>query len=149
MIVLAFAFVAGLFTILAPCTLPVVPLVLGAATGGGRRRIVGLFLGFGASFLAVTVVFAAALASLGVSTDRLRLGAAVVLGLVGLSLAWPRVARIFDRALVPVQQRAAVGRLSPPARRQGGLLGGLAIGAGIGLIWAPCVGPIMAAMIAA
>lgn len=149
MIVLAFAFVAGLLTILAPCTLPVVPLVLGGAAGGGRLRIGAIFVGFGASFVAVTVVFAAALASLGVTTDRLRLGAAVVLGLVGLSLAWPRVARIFDRALVPLQQRAAAGRLSSPGARQGGLLGGLAIGAGIGLIWAPCVGPIMAAVIAA
>lgn len=149
MIVLAFAFVAGLLTILAPCTLPVVPLVLGASAGGGRRRIAAIFVGFGASFLAVTVVFAAALASLGVTTDRLRLGAAVVLGLVGLSLAWPRVAGIFDRALVPLQQRAAGGRLSSPGAGRGGLPGGLAIGAGIGLIWAPCVGPIMAAVIAA
>jgi len=147
-IVLGFAFVAGLLTILAPCTLPVIPLVLGGATGGGRQRIAGIFVGFGGSFLAVTVVFAAALASLGVTTDRLRLGAAVVLGLVGLSLAWRRVARIFDRALVPLQQRAAAGRVSSPDGRQGGLLGGLAIGAGIGLIWAPCVGPIMAAVIA-
>ena len=149
MIVVGFAFVAGLLTILAPCTLPVIPLVLGGATGGGRRRIGGIFIGFGASFLAVTVAFAAALASIGVTTDRLRLGAAVVLGLVGLSLAWPRAARMFDRALVPLQQRAADGRLLSPGARQGGLLGGLAIGAGIGLIWAPCVGPIMAAVIAA
>jgi len=148
MIVLAFAFVAGLLTILGPCTLPVVPLVLGGAAAGGRRRIGAIFVGFGASFLAVTVVFAAALASLGVTTDRLRLGAAIVLGLVGLSLAWPRVARIFDRALVPLQGRAA-GNFASPGQRHGGLLGGLAIGAGIGLIWAPCVGPIMAAVIAA
>ena len=57
--------------------------------------------------------------------------------------------RTFDRALVPLQQRAVVGRLSSPGARQDGLFGGLAIGAGIGLIWAPCVGPIMAAVIAA
>jgi cytochrome c biogenesis protein CcdA/thiol-disulfide isomerase/thioredoxin len=147
MIVLAFAFVAGLLTILAPCTLPVVPLVLGGAAGGGRRRIGAILVGFGASFLAITIVFAATLATIGVTTDRLRLGAAIVLGLVGLSLAWPRVAGIVDRALVPLQQRAAT-RPSSPGRRQDGLLGGLAIGGGIGLIWAPCVGPIMAAVIA-
>ncbi|MDQ6794173.1 MAG: cytochrome c biogenesis protein CcdA, partial [Chloroflexota bacterium] len=38
LIVLGFAFVAGVLTILAPCTLPVVPLVFGAAATGGRRR---------------------------------------------------------------------------------------------------------------
>lgn len=149
MIAVAFAFVAGLLTILGPCTLPVVPLVLGGAAGGGRRRIGGLFVGFGASFLAITVLFAATLASLGVTTDRLRVGAAVVLGLVGLSLAWPRVARIADRALVPIQRRAMAGHLESPGPHGGGLIGGIAIGAGIGLVWAPCVGPIMAAVIAA
>jgi cytochrome c biogenesis protein CcdA/thiol-disulfide isomerase/thioredoxin len=149
MIVLAFAFVAGILTILAPCTLPVIPLVLGGAAGGGSsRRIVAIFIGFGAAFLTVTVVFAATLATLGITTDRLRLGAAAVLGLVGLSLAWPRVSRIFDRILAPIQQRAVDGRLGPPEAHPAGLLGGLAIGAGIGLIWAPCVGPIMAAVIA-
>lgn len=146
MIVLAFAFVAGILTILAPCTLPVIPLILGGAAGGGRRRIGGIFVGFGATFLAVTVVFAAALAAAGITTDRLRLAAAIVLGLVGLSLAWPRLARIVEAWLSPVQGRAAA-RASRVAST--GWLGGLAIGAGIGLIWAPCVGPIMAAVIAA
>src|SRR5258705_5721819 len=99
MIVLAFAFVAGLLTILAPCTLPVVPLILGSSADGGRRRIGAVFVGFGASFLAVTVVFAAAPASLRVTTDRLRFGAAVVLGLPARSLSWPRVCRNFHQAL--------------------------------------------------
>ena len=149
MLVLGFAFVAGLLTILAPCTLPVIPLVLGGASGGGQRRIAGIFVGFGAAFVAVTVVFAALLAGLGVTTDRIRIAAAVVLGLVGLSLAWPRVGRIVDRLLAPVQQRAVAGRPVSMDRPREGFLGGLAIGAGIGLIWAPCVGPIMAAVIAA
>ncbi len=148
MIVLGFAFVAGLLTILAPCTLPVVPLVLGGAAGGGRRRIGGIFLGFAISFVAITVVFAAALAAIGVTTDRLRIVAAILLGLVGLSVAWPRLGRLVERALRPLQTApAGSSPLGPPAG--GGLLGGLAIGAGIGLIWAPCVGPIMAAVIAA
>jgi cytochrome c biogenesis protein CcdA/thiol-disulfide isomerase/thioredoxin len=148
-IVLGFAFVAGILTILGPCTLPVIPLLLGGATTGGRGRIAGIFIGFGFAFVAVTVVFAAALATVGVTTDPIRLGAAAVLGFVGLSLAWPRLGRIVDRALAPVQQRAAASRLASRNGRAGGLLGGLAIGAGIGLIWAPCVGPIMAAVIAA
>jgi cytochrome c biogenesis protein CcdA/thiol-disulfide isomerase/thioredoxin len=150
MIVLGFAFIAGLLTIIAPCTLPVVPLLLGGSAGGGRRRIGGVFVGFGASFVAVTVIFAAVLAAAGVTTDRLRILAAIILGVVGLTLAWPRLGRMVDRALAPVQ-----GERRPPIEARqagattGGLLSGLAIGAGIGLIWAPCVGPIMAAVIAA
>ena len=146
MIVIGFAFLAGVLTILAPCTLPVIPLVLGGAAGGGRRRIAGIFVGFGLSFLTVTVVFASLLAAAGITTDRLRLAAAVILGLVGLSLAWPRLTRLVESLLNPIQARSSARLAGSSA---GGWIGGLAIGAGIGLIWAPCVGPIMAAVIAA
>ena len=77
MIVLAFAFVAGLLTILAPCTLPVVPARPRRRGGGGRRRIGGIFARLRAtSFVAITVVFAAALAAIGFTTGRLRILAA-------------------------------------------------------------------------
>lgn len=42
----AFALLAGCLTILAPYTLPVVPFVLGAASGQGRRRVLGVVIGF-------------------------------------------------------------------------------------------------------
>ena len=160
MIVIAFAFLAGLLTILAPCTLPVIPLVLGGAAGGGRRRVAGIFLGFGLSFVAVTIVFAAVLAAAGLTTDRLRIAAAALLGIVGLSLAWPRLGRRVERLLAPAQNLASariapvgdagMGSAREPGRfhRPGDLAGGAMLGAGIGLIWAPCVGPIMAAVIA-
>lgn len=153
LLVIGFAFVAGLLTILAPCTLPVVPLVLGGASGGGRRRIAGLFAGFGASFLAATVLISAVLAAAGLTTDRLRLAAVVILGLVGLTLAVPRLgawveSRIPTRAGIVGRPPHLIRRGADDAR-PGGFGAGLAIGAGIGLIWAPCVGPIMAAVIAA
>ena len=61
-VVLLFAFVAGVLTILAPCTLPIVPFVLGAgATDGGsvgarRRRTAGFALGFSGTFVATAVL---------------------------------------------------------------------------------------------
>ena len=142
--VLAFALLAGCLTILAPCTLPVVPLVLGAASGDGRRRVLGLLVGFGLTFLAVTVLFASILAAAGWTTGALRIGAAAVLGAVGISLAIPRFELRLEALSVPLAQvglRLAGGAPS-------GAIGGLILGAGIGLIWAPCVGPIMAAVIA-
>jgi len=143
-LVLGFAFVAGILTILAPCTLPVVPLVLGGATGGGRRRIGGLFAGFATSFVVATVLVAAVLASTGLTTDRLRLLAVAILGLVGLTLAIPRLGTWVARR---IPARAA--RFGASSSASSGLRSGFAIGAGIGLVWAPCVGPIMAAVIAA
>jgi cytochrome c biogenesis protein CcdA/thiol-disulfide isomerase/thioredoxin len=145
LIVLGFAFVAGVLTILAPCTLPVVPLVFGAAATGGRRRTLGILVGFGLTFVLAAVVLASALAAAGVTTDRLRIASAVALGLVGLTLLSSRIEASAERAFAPV---AAFGADLAGGRPGDGLVGGLVLGGAIGLVWAPCVGPIMAAVIA-
>ena len=145
LIVLGFAFVAGVLTILAPCTLPVVPLVLGSAATGGHRRTVGIITGFSLTFVATAVVLASALAAAGVTTGGLRLASAIVLGLAGLTLVARGVGEWAGRRLAPV---AAFGHRFATHGLGGGLMGGLVMGAAIGLIWAPCVGTIMAAVIA-
>ncbi|HZC31721.1 MAG TPA: redoxin family protein [Candidatus Bathyarchaeia archaeon] len=157
-ILITFAFLAGLLTILAPCTLPTVPLVLGGAVGGGRKRIAGIFAGFAASFIAATVLVSASLATAGLTTDRLRVVAVAILGLVGLTLAVPPLGRWVAGRIPTRAIRLAVPRdldtgdeAAVPTRpaNRAGFGTGFAIGAGIGLVWAPCVGPIMAAVIAA
>ena len=146
LILLPAAFIAGLFTILAPCTLPVVPLVLGSATGGGARRPVGVVVGFAISFVLTAVALATVLASLGLTTDRLRLLAIVGLAGMGLGLLLPRLAERLEARLSPVASRASA--LLRPVAGSDGFGGGLVIGGGLGVLWAPCVGPIMASVIA-
>ena len=144
--VLIFALAGGALTILSPCTLPVVPLVLGGAAVPGRQRVAGVFLGFGVTFVVTTVLLASALAALDVTTDRLRLLSAVLLGLFGAMLALPRLARRVELATAPLARAGT--RIAGDGSRSG-LVGGILVGAAIGLIWAPCVGPVMAGVIAA
>jgi cytochrome c biogenesis protein CcdA/thiol-disulfide isomerase/thioredoxin len=144
-LVVAFAMLAGILTILAPCTLPVVPLILGGAAADGRRRVAGLLIGFGLTFIGVTVLLASALAAAGLTTATLRPAGAVVLGAAGLSLALPWFGARLDGFIGPVAQAGT--RLAGQSEGSG-LIGGLVLGGAIGLIWAPCVGPIMAAVIA-
>jgi cytochrome c biogenesis protein CcdA/thiol-disulfide isomerase/thioredoxin len=139
----AAAFAAGLLTVLAPCTLPVIPLVLGGASAGGRRRALGIALGFGGSFLATTVLFASALAAIGITTAPLRTLSAVALALFGLALAVPAAGFWLERRLAPL---ARLGARIPSTGD--GILGGLAVGVAVGLLWAPCVGPLLAATLA-
>ncbi len=160
LVLVPFAFLAGVLSILAPCTLPVVPLVLGAGAGGGRSRPLGIVIGLALSFVAVTILLASVLSALGISTAGLRVVAVVALGAVGANLAWPRFARHLEAALTPLVRPglwvatgrsavvASMPRESVESRQPGGLRSGLAIGAAIGLVWAPCVGPIMAGTIA-
>ena len=137
------AFVAGILTVLGPCSLPILPLVLGAGAGGRAVRIAAVMVGFATTFLLTTVVIAAALAAAGLTTQPIRVLAGAVLVAGGAALAWPRAADWLGRR---VPRRAA--RPGPLGRR-GDIATGLAAGAGIGLLWAPCVGPIMASVIAA
>ena len=141
--VLAFAFAAGVLTILAPCTLPVVPLVLGVGSSGNGRRPLGIVIGFGASFLLVAILLASVLDAAGLTTSQLRLGSALALAVLGATIAVPVLGRRTERWLAPLG-----GRVPAMAAHGDGMLAGLAIGAAIGLVWAPCVGPIMAAVLA-
>jgi cytochrome c biogenesis protein CcdA/thiol-disulfide isomerase/thioredoxin len=142
-LVLAFAFVGGLLTIVAPCTLPIVPLMLGAGATGGYRRAIGITFGFGATFVVLSVLLSSALVAAGISTNQLRAGSALALGFFGAFLAFPSLA---DRLASRLPRFVGFG--SRGAAGSSGLLGGLATGAALGFIWAPCVGPIMASVIA-
>jgi cytochrome c biogenesis protein CcdA/thiol-disulfide isomerase/thioredoxin len=140
----AIAFAAGVLTFVAPCTLPVLPIVVGAGVAGGRRRPAGVVIGFGASFVLLSILLASLLARAGLAASQLRVASALALALVGAVLAFPLLGRRLEAGLGPL------AHVAPSlASRSDGLLDGLAIGAAIGVVWAPCVGPIMAAVLVA
>jgi cytochrome c biogenesis protein CcdA/thiol-disulfide isomerase/thioredoxin len=140
-ILLLFAFLAGVVTIISPCVLPVLPILLSTSTGGGRSRPLGIVLGLAATFTAATLAVTAAAQALALPTVWLRTGAIVLLGVFGLTLLIPALGERVERLLAPLTR---IGAGNP---RQGGFGIGLIVGAGLGLLWAPCVGPIMASVI--
>jgi len=145
--VVLFAFTAGVLTIVAPCTLPVLPAILGGGIGPGRYRLLGLCVGFGATFLGLTFLLSSALAALDITSSSLRAIAALVLLAAGVTLALPAIARLVERA---VPRQAMAPRALAPAAGPGsaGFWRGMAVGSALGLVWAPCVGPLMGPVIA-
>jgi cytochrome c biogenesis protein CcdA/thiol-disulfide isomerase/thioredoxin len=141
LLLILFAFLAGVVTILSPCILPILPIVLTSSLAGGRRRPVGVVTGFVLSFTFFTLALTAIVKATGIPSDSLRIIAVVTIFLLGLSLILPQTQVLLERVL---------GRLAgmvPTGRNQGGFLGGLLVGLSLGLIWSPCVGPILAAII--
>jgi cytochrome c biogenesis protein CcdA/thiol-disulfide isomerase/thioredoxin len=152
-LLIVFAFVAGLATVVSPCVLPVLPVVLSTSVGGGRLRPLGVVLGLAVSFTAATLAAAGAVQALALPAAWLRTVAIVALGVFGLSMLLPAWERAIERLLSPLARFAGgVGGRGTLRVRSGGLRngfgGGLLLGAGLGLVWAPCVGPIMASVIA-
>ncbi|MBI5130302.1 MAG: sulfite exporter TauE/SafE family protein [Rhodopseudomonas palustris] len=139
---LALAFLAGLLSILSPCVLPLVPIVLGAAVAQHRHGPLALAGGLALSFTLIGLLLAVAGFSLGLDAGMLRIGAALIMiaiGAVLLAPAWQ------------MRLAAAGSPLSGWADRQfgqvagGGLAGQFAIGLLLGAVWSPCVGPTLGA----
>ena len=139
-LLMIFALVAGAGTALSPCVLPVLPAVLSAGVTGGRRRPLGVVTGLVASFTFATVALVYVIDALGLPDDLLRWIAIGTLAAFGVVLCVPALA---DRV------EAAISRIIPgPARAGGEGFGpGFVLGASLGLVYAPCAGPILAGVI--
>ena len=91
------AFVAGILSILSPCVLPILPIVLGTAASSHRQGPLALAAGLSMSFVAIGLFLATAGHSIGLDADRLRYVAAALVVVVGVVLLLPP----FRPALLP------------------------------------------------
>lgn len=142
LITAGFAFLAGVITVLSPCVLPLLPVIFATAAQEGKARPIGVVVGFVGSFTLATLTLSFLVRSLGLSPDLNRLLAAAILVLLGLVLAVPVLHEAFERWTSGLVSRMPAGR-----KQSNGFGGGLAVGAGLGFAWSPCVGPIMASVI--
>src|SRR5688500_5508504 len=133
------ALLAGVLTIASPCVLTVLPILLSTSGSGGRLRPLGIVLACAVSFTAFCLAFAGALQALALPATWLRTFAIVALGIFGLALLIPAWGRTIERALSPLANLARSGD-----KQRNGFGGGLLMGTGLGLLWAPCAAPLMA-----
>lgn len=136
------AYAAGALTILSPCVLPLVPVVLGSAAQKHRFGPLALAAGLVVSFTITGFVIAAFGEALGLDGEIVRVAGAVLLLLIGFVLLVPRLQVVTERAAGPLANWAA-GRQA--ALERFGLAGQAGIGLLLGLVWSPCVGPTLGA----
>ena len=142
MTALTLAFTAGLLSILSPCVLPLIPIVLAAAVSAHPLGALAVAGGLALSFTGLGLLLALAGFGLGVDAGTFRLAAAAIMVVLGAVLMVPSW-----------QARLAVagGPVSTWADRRfgnfgsSGLAGQFAIGLLLGAVWSPCVGPTLGA----
>ena len=139
---LPLAFVAGVLSILSPCVLPILPIVLAAAASEHRWGAAALAFGLSASFVAIGLFAATIGYSIGLDTGVFRNAAAVLMIAVGAVLLVPRVQTLIAVAGAPL---ANLSDRYVGVARQGGLLGQMLVGLLLGAVWSPCVGPTLGA----
>lgn len=144
MLEILLVFIAGLLTIAAPCILLPLPIVLGGSVGHtNRSRPVLIAVGFVITFAALGLTLNILVQSLGLDPVTLRHSAAVLLLLFGLCMIWPRSFEALTRYFSGILNKAG----EATTQLNSGSSGGFLLGMIIGVIWAPCAGPILATIL--
>jgi cytochrome c biogenesis protein CcdA/thiol-disulfide isomerase/thioredoxin len=129
------AFAAGFITVLTPCILPVLPIVLAGGTTGSKRRPYAIAAGLVTTFTVFVLAGAWVWSLVGIDAKYQNRIGAVLLGVLALTLIVPAAAELLERPL------AFMTRWRPPE-----LGGGFLLGAALGLVFVPCGGPMLAAV---
>jgi cytochrome c-type biogenesis protein len=133
---LALSFGAGLASVASPCVLPVVPLLVAGTAEDHRWRPLLVVAGIAMSFVAMGVVTSLFGAAVGPSLPRLEKGVGVAVIVFGLLLLAD--VNVFKR--LAWLQRLGFGGT--------GRWSGLLLGVSLGVVWIPCVGPMLSGVLA-
>jgi len=136
------SFVAGVLSILSPCVLPLLPIVLGAAASEQKWGPAALAAGLSISFVAIGLFVATIGFSIGLDGDVFRSVAAAFMIAIGIVLMVPRLQTGLAVAGGPIANWADKRRSGLDS---GGLGGQFAVGVLLGAVWSPCVGPTLGA----
>lgn len=129
------AFIAGVISILSPCVLPLLPVIFAYSTSKGKLRPLAIVAGLSLSFVFMGVITSAFGSLFQQYLIYLTAFAGIIVILMGLTL-------LFDLGTFNF-----LGNLSGKQFKENGLMGGLLLGISLGIIWIPCVGPILASIL--
>ena len=144
MLNLVLALLAGVVTVAAPCTLPMLPILLGASVGQtGKIRPAMIALGFVMSFSAAALLLSAITRIFDFDPNSLRTGAAILLLGFGLLMIYPAP---FEWLSIRLSGLMSGGSAADTTPRQGNI-GGFVLGTTLGLVWTPCAGPVLGSIL--
>jgi len=142
---LFFAYLAGLLTLINPCVLPVLPIVLVGALQADSRGPLALATGMSLAFVTFGMLVATVGYSIGLDSETLSLIGAGMMIVFGVILLVPAFGHRFEMATAGLSS-AADSRMDSSA--SAGLRGQFLGGALLGAVWSPCIGPTVGGAIA-
>jgi len=135
-----FAYGAGLLTLINPCVLPILPIVLASALQAGRHGPLMVAAGLSLSFVVLGMAITVLGRVIGLTPEMVADAGAVLMILFGLVLLVPQFSARFETATAGFAASADAGidDLDRSSAR-GQFLGGMLLGA----VWSPCIGPTL------
>ncbi len=134
------AWVAGVLTLINPCVLPLLPVIIAGAFQGSRHGPIYMALGLTVSFTLVGVLVTAFGHLIGLSEEMINRIAAIMMIIFGIILLIPRAQETLATAAAPLASGANNRMYSANAQGAGGQF---YIGLLLGAVWSPCVGPTL------
>ena len=139
---LGLSLTAGALSSLAPCVLPLLPIVIATAASKHRLGPVALAAGLALSFVAIGLFIATIGFAIGLDDGIFRKVSAAMMFVMGLILVVPQLGMRFALVAGPVSNWAGQRM---PGTAAGGLTGQFGVGLLLGMVWSPCVGPTLGA----
>jgi cytochrome c biogenesis protein CcdA len=141
---LIFAYGAGLLTLINPCVLPILPIVLAGSLQAGRFGPVLMAAGMAVTFVVLGMVISVGGRALGIDEQMVSRAGAVVMMIFGVILLVPQFSGRFASVTAGFASRAdaqidGINSRSP--------LGQIGVGALMAAVWSPCIGPTLGAAI--
>ena len=138
------AYVAGLLTLINPCVLPLLPIVIAAALQKSRLGPLALAAGLTVSFAVIGVSVTAFGHLVSVGADTVNRVAAVAMIVIGIVLLVPKAQTLLATLAAPL---ASGANTALDRRERAGVAGQFGVGVLLGAVWSPCVGPTLAGAI--
>ena len=129
------AVLAGILTVLSPCVLPILPILVGRSLQSHRYGPVALVVGLVSGFAVAGSLLGISASWLTEFASFLRYSAIAILLILGILALFPRLSyKLFS--YLPIQQWTK-------ERPRIGLWGEFCLGTQLGLLWTPCAGPVL------
>ena len=140
-----FGYLAGLLTLINPCVLPILPIVIATSVQASKHAPIALAAGMSTSFVLLGLTVSAVGPALGLTDEIVSRSAALLMVAFGLFLLVPLLGKKFTVATTAISKIADAGITATVSQ---GLVGQFLGGALLGAVWSPCIGPTLGAAIA-
>ncbi|SMR82234.1 Cytochrome c biogenesis protein CcdA [Aliiroseovarius halocynthiae] len=137
---LVFGYLAGLLTLINPCVLPVLHIVLATALQASRFGPLAVAAGMSVSFVTLGLLVTVLGYTIGLTEDMVARAGAILMVGFGLILMTPVLSERFATATAGVSSHADT---SLDDIDRGGLSGQFLGGMLLGAVWSPCIGPTL------
>lgn len=139
LLLILIAFFSGILTVFSPCVLPILPIILASGIDGDTKRIKGVITGLVVSFTIASLLLATIVRFFGIPADSIRMIAVGLLVIFGLSMVFPHIWEKIQ-AWIELHWKFAPRQ----SNNNNGFFGGFLTGVSLGIVWTPCIGPVVA-----